>query len=422
MVINKTRVPGCLKIYPRTLTDDRKWITQTYSWDELRGLNVTTMFKYDGEMCMRYKNTFRGMYYQKEPRSQVMLMHCVRGSALIVVVNINKRSKSYLTHQIFECSETNQVQIYAAASLAVGFLALEDDTKVLIKSDQPFDVKYQRRLRWDDPEIGIKWPPKYEIDSSKFIISMRDRYADTAYKVFRNEPDAAYEPEKLYAAEENGGMSTELMDDICGPMPTLENQPAKNDDIIYPPDAPVLSNLSISGCGLTLSWRTDFFSQGYVVMRRSSPQDAWEDIVTLPRGCCMYTDFDVATGNQYWYTVRSYAYGRNRSRKFSSYDVIGLSASLSAAEEKPKVPEIISAKVITGGVMVKWYRVDVAQGYYILRANAGSEEWSVIGMVPHTSDSFFDTAPEAGKGCMYRVQAYTYTKCLGDCQERGIRV
>lgn len=422
MVISRTRIPGCLKIYPRTLTDDKRWITQTYSWDELRKLDVTAMFKYDGEMYLRYKNTFRGIYYQKEPRSQAMLMHCVCGAALVVVVNINSKSKSYLKYQIFECSETNQIQVYASAGLAIGILALEDETKMQIKSDQQFDVKYQRRLRWDDPKIGIKWPLQYNIDPSRFIISMRDRYADTVYEMFRSVPDAAYEHNKLYAAEESDDNSMELMNDVCGPMPALENKFTSIDEALYTPDAPVLNKLSVGGSGITLSWNTDFFSQGYVVMRRSSQTAEWEDIVTLPRGCCMYTDYDLVPNVKYNYTVRGFAYDRNGVCRYSTYDIIGISASFCYRDTKPEAPELISAKATKGGVMIKWYKVDMVQGYHILRASPDSTEWKVVGEVPYTSDSFLDISADTNENYVYRVQAYTYYKCLGDCQERGIQV
>lgn len=102
-----------------------------------------------------------------------------------MIVDVRSYSRTFLRYEIFECNEQNRLQIYATSGLAIGFLALEDNTKIQIKSDKPFEIRFQHTLRWDDPDLAIKWPKKYAINSDKFIISMKDRRADTSWDVFR---------------------------------------------------------------------------------------------------------------------------------------------------------------------------------------------------------------------------------------------
>ena len=38
------------------------------------------------------------------------------------------------------------------------FISLEDDTKNLMRFDEPFDSRYSRQIAYNDSEIGITYP------------------------------------------------------------------------------------------------------------------------------------------------------------------------------------------------------------------------------------------------------------------------
>ena len=53
---------------------------------------------------------------------------------------------------------------------AQGYQTLEDDTEVLYQMSHEYVPEAARGVRWDDPALGIDWPPAPER-----IISDRDR-------------------------------------------------------------------------------------------------------------------------------------------------------------------------------------------------------------------------------------------------------
>ncbi len=550
MVIKKTRVPGCLKFYPRALTEDKRWLTVTYSWSALSEKGVVTLFRYDGEMLMRFKNTFRGLYYQVEPNRQILLSHCIQGSALMVVVDVRKRAKTFLRSQVFKLSAENSMHIYTTKGIAVGFLALEDNTRIQVRSDQPFVMKNQRRLRWDDPAVKLCWPKGFDVDPSKFIISVRDRYADTSWEMFRTVPDPALphvdpeeeaceirlddvlgqslsdggedyildgdlvEPQDEFGEEEPSAASSpaeessaenaeagdgesentgtaaaeseaektdtddespvrtdaglpesdgevpqedeaetdgseeerspesgeagqafnalpgnvhemlivhdplDLLDDLEGPYAKRKPKPSD----IYTPDMPEITGSRATNAGITIFWKNDYYTRGYIVMRRAEGETEWTDLIRLPKGTAAYTDFTALPGVTYTYTVKGYAYGRGGVRLWSPYDEVGVTLSLTDTELT--APELISVVPQNGGYLVRWFKVEGAAGYRISRRSADSSEWTQIGIVSSDESAFLDLSAEDDQDLFYTVQAFSYklnpVLCESGRNERGL--
>ena len=179
MYIKKLELKGTYLLRFLQFPDNKGWITQTYSWPMLRKEGFLQPFLYEGECMIPYKNTFRGFHFQKEPRAASMLVRCVRGKVLVVVVDMKKSSDSYKQYEILELSDTNNCQIITEKGFAHAFLSLEDDTFLQFKMDEPYDSLLMKSFCWNDPQLGIVWPEKYQLDPSKFIISVEDQMSPT---------------------------------------------------------------------------------------------------------------------------------------------------------------------------------------------------------------------------------------------------
>ncbi len=57
--------------------------------------------------------------------------------------------------------------LYIPPGFAHGFLALSEDVHLLYKCTNEYDSKLDAGIRWDDPDIGIRWPVKNPILSEK---------------------------------------------------------------------------------------------------------------------------------------------------------------------------------------------------------------------------------------------------------------
>ena len=102
--------------------------------------------------------TFYGIRFQNEPRAQNKLIYCFRGRGLDYAVDLRKNSPTYLKSTCVEISAENGRQIWIPKGFGHAFLALEDNTCMVCCFDEPFDERYSRTLRWDDPELKLQLP------------------------------------------------------------------------------------------------------------------------------------------------------------------------------------------------------------------------------------------------------------------------
>ena len=142
---------------------------------------------------------------------------------------------------------------------------------------------------------------------------------------------------------------------------------------------------------IELSWDKVTGASEYYVYRKV-PGGHWSQIATTKN--TSYTeDKNLATGQEYVYTVRAYAAGQR-----SYYETAGLSIW------NLDVPILKSAENAAGGVKVGWQSVTKATGYYVYRKASGASSWTLLGKT--SSTSYTDkTALQSGTKYLYTVRA-----------------
>jgi len=114
---------------------------------------------------------------------QGKLLTVLRGRIVDVAVDIRKGSPWYGRYVMVELSEENHHLLWVPPGFAHGFQALEDNTLVLYLVTKEYSREHERCIKWDDPEIGIKWPIR-----DNTIVSEKDkkcpplRQAETNFK------------------------------------------------------------------------------------------------------------------------------------------------------------------------------------------------------------------------------------------------
>ena len=101
------------------------------------------------------------------------LMRVTQGAAFLVAVDVRLGSPTVGKWFGIESSAANRKLVWAPASFARGFCALSDDVEVQYLCTGVYNSKAESAIRWDDPQIGIEWPPQSK------IISEKDRKAQT---------------------------------------------------------------------------------------------------------------------------------------------------------------------------------------------------------------------------------------------------
>ena len=104
------------------------------------------------------KGVLRGLHFQLPPHTQGKLVRVVQGSIWDVALDIRKSSPTFGKWEAHELSEDNNLAFYIPPGFAHGFLVLSDVALVIYKSSEEYHPESERGVRWNDPEVGIKWP------------------------------------------------------------------------------------------------------------------------------------------------------------------------------------------------------------------------------------------------------------------------
>lgn len=138
-------------------------------------------FVQDNHSCSP-KNVVRGLHYQKKPAGVGKLVRCLRGTMYDVAVDIRKGSPTYGKWVGIELSERDCQMVYVPEGFAHGFCALSADCEVFYKMTGYYSPSHDRAIRWDDPQIGIRWPIREPILSPKDREAPRLAEADNNFE------------------------------------------------------------------------------------------------------------------------------------------------------------------------------------------------------------------------------------------------
>mgnify|MGYP001588696657 CR=1 FL=1 len=113
------------------------------------------------------KFTFRGIHFQKPPYQEKKLVTCVEGKVLDVIVDFDKKSKTYLKYKFINLDQNKMDSLYIGENYAHGFLTLTKKATILYQINGRYIKSKQAGLLWNDPSLKIKWPIKPKIISTR---------------------------------------------------------------------------------------------------------------------------------------------------------------------------------------------------------------------------------------------------------------
>ncbi|GER74411.1 dTDP-4-dehydrorhamnose 3,5-epimerase [Weizmannia acidilactici] len=173
MKISKTNLEGVYVIEPAVFGDHRGWFMETYNEKNFAETGINIKFVQDNQSFSAVKGTLRGLHYQMNPKAQLKLVRCTRGTIFDVAVDIRKGSPTYGKWYGIELSAENKKQLLIPKGFAHGFMTLTDDVEVQYKVDEFYAPECDRGIRWNDPTIAVKWP----IRDVQPVLSAKDEKA-----------------------------------------------------------------------------------------------------------------------------------------------------------------------------------------------------------------------------------------------------
>jgi dTDP-4-dehydrorhamnose 3,5-epimerase len=175
-----TSLPGVIIVEPDIYRNGRGFFLETYHLRKYQDGGIPTTFVQDNQSRSVY-STIRGLHAQQQ-HPQGKLIRVIEGEIFDVVVDIRRGSPTFLHWVVTTLSAKNFRQCYIPAGFAHGFCVTSPAAQVEYKCTDFYDPSDELHIRWDDPDIDIKWP----LDDP--ILSAKDRAASSLRDLLQRLP------------------------------------------------------------------------------------------------------------------------------------------------------------------------------------------------------------------------------------------
>lgn len=171
-----TSIEGVFIIDVKSFGDDRGYFMETYKRPDFEAAGIDVEFVQDNQSSSA-KGVLRGLHFQIE-HPQSKLVRVIAGEVFDVAVDLREGSPTYGHWVGVVLSAENRRQFFIPRGFAHGFLVLSDMAEFCYKCDDVYHPNDEGGLMWNDPALGIEWPPLQgdeEFDPSKLILSEKDK-------------------------------------------------------------------------------------------------------------------------------------------------------------------------------------------------------------------------------------------------------
>lgn len=153
--------------------DDRGYICTRYSEEDFSDLKIDGIYVEEKIYNPIKKASMFGIYYQEEPYAQNKIIHCEAGTILVYIIDLDKNSENYKKWICLELNEFDNKQLFIPTNYAYGFLSLEDNCRICVKTDEYSTDGYFKYISYLDKNIGLEFP--YD----EIISTYKEKHAPT---------------------------------------------------------------------------------------------------------------------------------------------------------------------------------------------------------------------------------------------------
>lgn len=150
--------PDVIVVEPRAFGDERGWFAETYKRSDFEKAGIPADLRQDNHSRSMGKGILRGIHFQNEPMEQGKLVRCVVGEIFDVFVDLRKGSPTHLKSASIHLSAENRKILWLPAGFGHGVQSLTDVAEIVYRVTNEYSVPHDRSIRWDDPQIKIRWP------------------------------------------------------------------------------------------------------------------------------------------------------------------------------------------------------------------------------------------------------------------------
>lgn len=170
MFFNETNLDGVFEIEIEKNGDERGFFGRAYCKKEFGQKNISFKPVQANVGYSKFKNTLRGLHYQRPPHAEQKLVRCVKGKIFDVIVDLRSSSSTYRQWAGFELSAENMKGIFVPEGCAHGYQTLMNDSEIFYMVSAFYTPEAEQGIRWNDPSFNIEWK-----EAENMIISDKDR-------------------------------------------------------------------------------------------------------------------------------------------------------------------------------------------------------------------------------------------------------
>ena len=167
MKVTPLSIPDVLLIEPQVFGDDRGFFFESFNQNKFdEAIKQKINFVQDNH-SKSVKGVLRGLHYQLSPKAQGKLVRVIQGEVFDVAVDLRQSSPTFGKWVGEILSADNKKQMWIPEGFAHGFLTLSDTAEFLYKTTDFYSKDHEEAIQWNDKTIGIDWPMKDVLLSSK---------------------------------------------------------------------------------------------------------------------------------------------------------------------------------------------------------------------------------------------------------------
>jgi dTDP-4-dehydrorhamnose 3,5-epimerase len=158
-------IPDLLLIEPDVFGDARGCFFESWSHAKYAAAGLPQTFVQDNVSLSR-RGILRGLHAQN-PRAQGKLVQVLQGEVFDVAVDIRNGSPTFGQWHGLSLSGENKRQFWIPPGFAHGFLVVSDTALFHYKCTDYYSPADEFTLLWNDPDLGIEWPDRTPLLSTK---------------------------------------------------------------------------------------------------------------------------------------------------------------------------------------------------------------------------------------------------------------
>ena len=167
MKLITTPIKDLFVLERKVVRDKRGFFSRLYGEKELSEAGRPTKAVHLNSSTSISPGTLRGIHFQYPPYAETKIVSC--GSGAIWDVGVDLRPNSTTRFQWFgiELNPQNGFSLIIPEGFGHAFITLEPNTTVVYVLSAEYSIEHESGLKFDDPRLGIKWPVRPNVISTK---------------------------------------------------------------------------------------------------------------------------------------------------------------------------------------------------------------------------------------------------------------